>query len=163
MNHEAELKKAYNTTVVIGIAFIVSFAVYIVIANLISMGIGPFSEIKLPITTDTKAVMIIRTALFVAALAGAVVLKFLRESMLKKKEGESFNALVNKLRTTALITYAFCESFIIYGFIVYLFTLTMRDLYAFLFYSICVMVIFFPRFIQWKEYTGIIKQDSIIS
>ncbi len=67
---------------------------------------------------------------------------------------DPFSAKVRRLFTAAIITFAFCESVGIYGLVLFLVGGNSSDFYLFLFLSLALFALYFPRYSQWEEWAN---------
>ena len=152
-----ELKKAYKIAKIIGVAMIISVFIY-----------GGVTEvIKAVMTKNTGApfegfvpgapfLVKLKFILFLLAIAQFVLIRFIRKAPLKVKETDAsgkpdISALAGKLISSALITYAFADSIVIYGLVIFLIGGSSADFFPFFILSLGTFLIYFPRISQWEQ------------
>jgi hypothetical protein len=59
---------------------------------------------------------------------------------------------VLKLYTAAIISFAFCESVALYGFVLFIIGGSSLDFYLFAFLSLIFFAVYFPKYSQWEEW-----------
>lgn len=150
-----ELKKAYRLATIIGIAMIASLFVYAAVVEIIKMnyesfkGFAPFPGIE-----------ILRYIFFGIAILEFFLIRYVKNLILSgrsaveglPRQKRPFSPNVQRLFTTAIVTYAFCESVVIYGLVLFLIAGSSLDFYLFMVLSLFFYAIYFPRYNQWEEY-----------
>ncbi len=69
-------------------------------------------------------------------------------------QGDPLLAKVQKLFTTAIIVFAFCESVGIYGLVLFMIGGSSFDFYLFIFLSLAFFAFYFPKYSQWEEWVS---------
>ena len=69
-------------------------------------------------------------------------------------QGDLLLAKAQKLLTTAIVTFAFCESVGIYGLVLFLIGGSPFDFYLFIFLSLAFFAFYFPKYSQWEEWVN---------
>ncbi len=90
------------------------------------------------------------------------VITFMRRIILSGEGGTSglsnrgapLRAKVQRLFTATIVTFAFCESVGIYGLVLFLIGGSTFDFYLFLFLSLALFALYFPRYSQWEEWAN---------
>jgi hypothetical protein len=59
---------------------------------------------------------------------------------------------IQRLMTAAVITYAFCESIAVLGFVLYFFGGSPTDFYMFMLISLFFFSVYFPKYGRWEEW-----------
>jgi len=67
-------------------------------------------------------------------------------------EGKTREQIIEGLLTMSLITYALCESIVVYGLIFFFLGGSAMDFYSFLVLWFIACIIYFPRYGQWEEW-----------
>jgi hypothetical protein len=70
------------------------------------------------------------------------------------KQGDPFLPKVQKLFTSAIVTFAFCESAGIYGLVLFIIGGSSFDFYLFVFLSLALFAVYFPKYPQWEEWVN---------
>jgi hypothetical protein len=68
------------------------------------------------------------------------------------KQGDPLLWKVQKLFTSAIISFAFCESVAIYGLVLFVIGGSSFDFYLFIFLSLVFFALYFPKYSQWEEW-----------
>ena len=67
-------------------------------------------------------------------------------------QGDPLLSKVQKLFTAAIVTFSFCESVGIYGLVLYIVGGSSFDFYLFIFLSLVLFAVTFPKYPQWEEW-----------
>ena len=70
------------------------------------------------------------------------------------KQGDPLLSKVQKLFTAAIVTFAFCESAGIYGLVLFIIGGSSFDFYLFVFLSLALFAVYFPKYSQWEEWVN---------
>lgn len=155
-NTSADVRKAFRITAIIGLAMIASLAVYAVLVELITRQNAPFGGFTpMPDVIDT-----LRYALLGAAVLEFPFIQILNKAMLSPKAtffrnvstAGPFSPDVQRLISSAIITFALCESVAIFGLVLFLVQGKTADFYLFLLISLFYFSIFFPRYGAWEAW-----------
>lgn len=153
-----ELKKAYKIAKIIGVAMLISVFVYGGVTEVIKAVM--FKNTGVPFegfVPGAPFLVKLKFILFLLAIAQFVMIRFIRKAPLKVKETEGagkkpdISALAGKLISSALITYAFADSIVIYGLVIFLIGGSSADFFPFFILSLGTFLIYFPRFSQWEQ------------
>jgi F0F1-type ATP synthase membrane subunit c/vacuolar-type H+-ATPase subunit K len=147
-----DLRKAYRTTVIIGLAMMASLVIYLVIVSLIEGG-------TIPLGTTEVAGRSLELARFVFLGLTAVIFFVIRSigSVILRGGGRrspSGGAAPEPgpLVTAAVVTFGLCEVPAIFGLVLYFLGRSTSDFYLLLLVSLFFFSIHFPRFSQWEEW-----------
>jgi F0F1-type ATP synthase membrane subunit c/vacuolar-type H+-ATPase subunit K len=141
-----DLKKSFQTTVLVCSAVFVSLFIYAVIVEILKSRLGFFSGLA-PVSET-------RTLLFVfygLAIAAVILIRFVNLSLTKKKAADSPQMTLQQLSRAAVITAVVAEIPALLGFVLFLLTGSSKNFYYLLFASLILEFIFFPRLRTWKE------------
>jgi hypothetical protein len=69
-------------------------------------------------------------------------------------QGDPLLSKVQKLFTAAIVTFAFCESAGIYGLVLFVIGGNSFDFYLFIFLSLVLFAVYFPKYSQWEEWVN---------
>jgi F0F1-type ATP synthase membrane subunit c/vacuolar-type H+-ATPase subunit K len=69
-------------------------------------------------------------------------------------QGDPLLSKVQKLFTAAIVTFAFCESAAIYGLVLFIIGGNSFDFYLFIFLSLVLFAVYFPKYPQWEEWVN---------
>lgn len=146
-----DLRKAYKTTVIIGLAMMASLLLYAILVETIKKQHAPFGGFA-PMPLDTAATF--RYALLGVAIAEFFLIQLLNKLILSAKAPVPgrFSRAVQKLMTSAVVTFGLCESVAIYGLVLFLVQGNPNDFYLFLLISLFYFSIFFPKYSTWEAW-----------
>lgn len=152
---DESLRKGHRTAVVIGWLMVLSVLVYAGVAEYLVRSNAPFSGFSpLPENVFSK----LRLILLGACLLDFAFIPFLRNRALSAQNrpgvspGGSPLTPEGKLVTISVITFALCESIVIYGFVLFLMNGARQEFYLFFFLSLIAFAIHFPRYERWQEW-----------
>lgn len=152
--HSSDLRRAYRTTVIIGLALMASLVIYLVAAQIIRDQNAPFNGFAPP--GDDFAT--IKYALLGVAILEFFAIQLLNRLILSSRAsmGTSgagvFPPDIQRLVTAAIISFALSESVAIYGLVLFFIQGDMTDLYLFLLLSLFYFSIFFPKYGAWEAW-----------
>ena len=69
-------------------------------------------------------------------------------------QGDPLLSKVQKLFTAAIVTFALCESAGIYGLVLFIIGGSSFDFYLFVFLSLVLFAVTFPKYPQWEEWVN---------
>ena len=69
-------------------------------------------------------------------------------------QGDPLLSKVQKLFTAAIVTFSFCESVGIYGLVLFIIGGNSFDFYLFVFLSLVLFAVYFPKYPQWEEWVN---------
>ena len=69
-------------------------------------------------------------------------------------QGDPLLSKVQKLFAAAIVTFAFCESAAIYGLVLFIIGGNSFDFYLFMFLSLVLFAVYFPKYPQWEEWVN---------
>lgn len=151
-----DLRRAYKTTVVIGLAMMASLLVYAILVELIRKQREPFGGFA-PLPDD--AAELFRFALLGIAVLEFFLIRVLNRLILSAKApmGKSasyvqFGPEAQKLMTAAVVTFALCESIAVYGLVLFLVQGSSTDFYLFLVVSLFSFSVYFPKYGAWEAW-----------
>ena len=147
MDRAEELKKLYKTNVIVGAAVIFSMAIYAVIVEIIRAKARPFHGFVRISNLQT-----LRLTFYGLAILQILVLRFLQPLLYKQTATDDHKKLLMKLNTAALITYFIAEIPAILGLVLFFLSGLSRDFYIFLFISLLLELMYFPRARYWESW-----------
>jgi F0F1-type ATP synthase membrane subunit c/vacuolar-type H+-ATPase subunit K len=149
-----DLKKAYRTTMLIGLWMIASVFVYAIIIEFVKTNGNTIGAI-----TPAPSVTILRYVLFSVAaviffLIRAINNHFLAGDVRNIGTGTAsrYSPDIQRLVTATVITYAFCESIAVFGLIMYFLGGSPTDFYVFMLISLFFFSVYFPKYGRWEEW-----------
>ncbi len=158
-----DLRKAYKTTVIIGLAMMASLLVYTIVVETIRKQHEPFGGFS----PMPDVIATLRYALLGVAVMEFFLIQLLNKLMLsakapiRKTPGTAqFGPEAQKLMSAAVVTFALCESVAIYGLVLFLVQGNSNDFYLFLLISLAYFSMFFPKYGAWKAWMKEREQAS---
>ena len=149
-----DLRKGYRLAALIGVLMIGSVLVYVVIAELIKESNAPFQGFA-----QMPDIALLRYALLAVAAVEFIVIPVLTRAMLSgavpppsaSASGQHLPE-IKRLISSAIVTYALCESVAIYGLVLFLLNGDSSDLYLFIVLSVLFFAVYFPKYSRWEEW-----------
>ena len=151
MEQTTDLKKAFQTAVVIAAAMMATLAIYILTVEIFRSQFKPFSGLM---AIDPG--FMTRYIFYILAAVQVIILRVIRGFLLKKSPGDDKVTLIRKLFRTTIITFALCELPALLGLTLFLLSGLYKDFYILTAISLILMFMFFPRYTNWAEW---ISQD----
>ncbi len=142
VQRQVDLRKEFRSMVFFCYAMLGSLAVFPLVMELFRR----FGDVA-PVLKGEYPQM--REIFFGMALVALFVIRFLNKSMLQKNPQENVTALVKKLRTTQIVTYALSEIPAVLGLVLFFLHGFSKEIYAFFAFSLVMMVLYFPKFEHW--------------
>lgn len=148
-----DLRKGYRLAALIGALMIGSLLVYAVIAELIKESNAPFRGFA-----QMPDIALLRYALLAVAAVEFIVIPVLTRAMLsgavppRSASGQQHLPEIKRLISSAIVTYALCESVAIYGLVLFLLNGDSSDLYLFIALSALFFAVYFPKYSRWEEW-----------
>lgn len=150
-----QLRQAYRTSMMIGLAMLWSLLVYAAMVELLRWNLAPFKGFA-----PFPAVDILRYVFLALSVADFFLIRFLRNRILSGKLNvqqapsppRGSSEQIQRLRVASVVTYALCESVAIYGLILFLIAGSRSDFYGFLVLSAVLYAVYFPRYGQWEQW-----------
>ena len=95
----------------------------------------------------------VRYLFYFIAMTGLPVSLILKKAWLQKKPDDSPKVLIFQLKRTTMMTMSLSEMPALLGVVLYFLSGLRQDFYVLALYSFLLLVVFFPRWNQWQEYT----------
>lgn len=145
-----DLRKAYRTAVVIGLALMASLLVYWILVGLFEQGTVTITTAPLPVHT----LQIIKVVLLGATAAIFFLIRFVGNRILARPDRPLASGAPphGPLVTAAVYIFALCELPALFGLVLYFLGRNTADFYLFLLLSLFFFSIHFPKFSQWEEW-----------
>ena len=138
------LKKEYQTILFIGFSMASSFFVYWALVQfVIPAPNGPVNNPEF-----------FRYGFLVIAMIGPATIPVIKKAILRKSPDDPLEVSLRRLRVSAIVSFALCESSALVGLVSYLIAGVLMDFYILLIYSLIFFAIFFPKHSDWKEYVS---------
>jgi hypothetical protein len=148
MNNSKELKKAYNISVILYIALMLSLAIYLVVFTVFKTQIPDFQGMMEKIDFPW-----LRYAFYALGLLQIFLIKFIRETATKSLKKADAPSLIRHLQRMSMISAALCEVPAILGWALFFLSGMAQDFYILLGMSFFLFVVYFPRLSNWEEWT----------
>lgn len=147
MDFHEELRIHLRSVSWIGVTIIVSLFVYLGIVELVRAAFKPFAGFS-----PTLHGQQVRFVAFGLAIVAVIVIRFLRQLMLRRLPADDRKTALHKLQRSALVTLILCEVPSILGLILFLLFGLNIDFYLLLFVSLFLLFMYFPRRSGWEEW-----------
>lgn len=150
-----ELESAYQRTVIIGGALLVSLLAYVAVAWVLELGTDGFDGFAASgLAGDTMK--LIRYGLVFVCFVEIALIRWLKGRALSSPEISAepprVEELIPRLVSTHILIFGVSESIGILGLVFFLLTGSSFDLYAFVGLSALLLVLSLPRYSQWQEW-----------
>jgi hypothetical protein len=147
MEYNQDLKKAYKTSAILYVAFMMSLVIYLVVFLVLEAQVtelqGFLDEIDFPW---------LRYAFFALGLVQMFLIKFIRETATKSITSVDENILANHLQRMSMISATLCEVPVVLGWVLFFLSGSSSDFYVLLIISFVLFVVYFPRYTNWEEW-----------
>ena len=147
MEYAQNLKKAYRTSFVLYIAFMLSLVVYFVVFKALEASIIDFQGMMEKIDFPW-----LRYAFYALGLVQIFLIKFIRETATRTITTVDTQTLINHLQRMSVISAALCEVPAILGWVLFFLGGSSRDFYILLLMSLVIFVLYFPRYANWEDW-----------
>jgi len=134
------LKARYLAVNFIGLAMIVAVFVYAGVVEVIKWKLAPFAGFA---KLEPQMVAFLKYVFLALAAAQFGVIKAVQKILPSRS--------VDNLSTTAVITFALCESVAVLGLVLFLLGGQGLDFYIFMVISLGFFTLFFPKYDQWEQ------------
>jgi hypothetical protein len=143
MEGQDRLKKDFKVTSMVSMAMIASLLIYPAIVEVIKYQNAPFEGF------GTQSLSQLKDMFLIVPVFMFLMVRLVRNSILKKSRSDDLNALLNKLKISTILTLALCEISAIVGLVLFLTGGLYKEFYVLLLCSMAAMVIYFPRLDHW--------------
>jgi F0F1-type ATP synthase membrane subunit c/vacuolar-type H+-ATPase subunit K len=156
-----DLRRAYRTAVIIGLAMMASLVVYLVIVGLFENGTitlqGPaalagsrLEHIKIVFLGISAVLFLLVRPITRRVLASDGKQRSVHDA--PHRSGSGAQPETVRLTVAAIITFALCEVPAVLGLVLYFLGRNASDFYLFLVISLFSFSMHFPKFSQWEEW-----------
>jgi len=149
MESLTDLKKSFQTTVLVCGAVFISLFIYAAIVEILKSQFGFFAGLVR--ASETRALFFMFYGL---AITAVILIRFLNRSLTKKKAADTPQMTIQRLSRAAVITAVVAEIPALLGFVLSHLTGSRQNFYYLLFVSLILEFIFFPRLKTWKDVLG---------
>ncbi len=147
MDPKEELRTHLRPATMVGAAVFSSLVLYLGLVEVLRAVLKPFRGFAAAALTQP-----LRLAVFGAAAAAILVILVLRPRLFRRRGAEDLPAAARRLRNATLITLLLGEIPAVLGLGLFLVGGSASDFYKFLFVSIVLTFINFPRLGAWEEW-----------
>jgi hypothetical protein len=147
MDYTQDLKKAYKTSAIFYVAFVLSLIIYLVVFEVFKARIPDFQGMMEKIDFPW-----LRYAFYALGLVQIFLIKFMRETATKSITTVDPKILISHLQRMSMVSAALCEVPVILGLVLFFLSGSAQDFYILLIVSLVVFVLFIPRFNNWEEW-----------
>ncbi len=147
MDPREELRRHLRPAVLVGAALVASLALYLGLVEVLRAVLKPFRGFA-----PTLAVQPVRLAAFGAAAAVILVILLLRPRLVRRRDAEDAPAAGRRLQAASIVLLVLGEVPAIIGLALFLTGGGAADFYKFLFVSVVLTFINFPRLGAWEEW-----------
>jgi hypothetical protein len=153
MDYTQDLKKAYKTSAILYVAFMLSLVIYLVVFEVLKVRIPDFHGMMEKIDFPW-----LRYAFYALGLVQIFLIKFIRETATKSITTVDVRILIQHLQRISMISAALCEVPVILGWVLFFLSGNSSDFYVLLIFSLVLFMLYFPRLNNWEEW---IKSKTI--
>jgi hypothetical protein len=147
MDYTQDLKKAYSTSVIFYIVFMLSLVIYLIVFSVLKARIPEFQGMMEKIDFPW-----LRIAFYGLGLVQIFLIKFIRETATKSLTTVDVQILTQHLQRVSMISAVLCEVPAMLGWVLFFLSGKSQDFYFLLIVSFFLFVIYFPRFSNWVEW-----------
>ena len=142
-----DLKKAYQTSLIINIGIIFGLVIYAVIIELMKSRYDSFEGF-----VDFEKITILRYVFYGLAILQIFFIRVLRGVFLRASASDDSKTLIIKLSRASIATAVFCELPAVFGLVLFFVGGHTRDFYLMVGVSFILVFLYFPRFRNWEEW-----------
>jgi hypothetical protein len=147
MVNQDELRSHLKTVSLIALSIIVSLLLYLAVAEFIRARFRPFHGF-----VAVAGLQQLRYVIFGLAIVTIILVRVLRQVLLKKSSRDDDKTAFHRLQRATLITLVLSEVPGILGLVLFLLGGLNVDLYLLLFASLLLVFMYFPRRSGWEEW-----------
>ncbi len=147
MENREELLRHLRSVSLVGASILVSLFLYLGVEEFIRARFRPFHGFLA--VADLQR---LRYALFALAIVAVILVRILRQVILRRASGEDSRTLLHRLQRTSLLTLVLSEVPAIAGLVLFLIGGLNIDFYLLLLASILLVFMYFPRRSAWEEW-----------
>lgn len=147
MEYGKELKKAHQISLVLHIAFMVTLIIYAFTVEILRRHLQDLQGFVEDVNRSW-----IRYLFYGLVIAHVFIIRFIRNIFSKRMTSDEERILIGQLSRVSIISSALCEVPAVLGVVLFFIIGTVRDFYVFLFVSLVLFVMYFPRYANWEEW-----------
>ena len=147
MDYTRDLKKAYRTSVIFYIAFMLSLIIYLIVFAVLKARIPEFQGMMEKIDFPW-----LRFAFYGLGLVQIFLIKFIRETATKSLTTVDVQILIQHLQRVSMISAVLCEVPAMLGWVLFFLSGKSQDFYFLMIVSFFLFVMYFPRLSNWEKW-----------
>ena len=147
MAYTRDLKKAYRTSVIFYIAFMLSLIIYLIVFAVLKARIPEFQGMMEKIDFPW-----LRFAFYGLGLVQIFLIKFIRETATKSLTTVDVQILIQHLQRVSMISAVLCEVPAMLGWVLFFLSGKSQDFYFLMIVSFFLFVMYFPRLSNWEKW-----------
>ncbi len=147
MDTSEELRRSFRSVLVVAVTILVTLLVFLALEEVLRATLRPFTGYA-----AAGNPQLLRYVVFGLAVAVIVLIRAVRGAMLRKRPGEDFGALAQRIARASIVTFVLAEIPAVLGLALFFLRGLNRDFYALLFVSLIVVFMHFPRLSSWEEW-----------
>ncbi|MDH4217249.1 MAG: hypothetical protein OEZ52_11025 [Candidatus Aminicenantes bacterium] len=147
MEYVKELRKAYQISFVLHVAFMATLIIYAFTVEILRGNLQDFQGFA-----QNANFSWIRYIFYGMVLAQVFIIRFIRNILSKRMTSGEERILIGHLNRASVISSALCEVPAVLGVVLFFIIGTARDFYVLLFVSLVLFVLYFPRYANWEEW-----------
>jgi hypothetical protein len=147
MDNHDELRTHLKSVSLIATSIIVSLLVYLGVEEFMRARFRPFHGF-----IAVSDLQLLRYVFFGLAVVAVILIRGLRQALLKKSAGEDKKTALHRLQRASLVTIVLAEVPAILGLVLFFVGGLNVDFYFLLFASLLLVFMYFPRRSGWEEW-----------
>jgi hypothetical protein len=147
MDIEDQVRGQLRTVSLVGVSIIVSLLLYLGMAEFIRARFRPFRGF-----TSVTNLQLIRYIFFALAIVTVILIRILRQVLLKKSPLDDRKGALQRLQRASLVAIVLAEVPGLLGLILFFLAGLNIDFYLLLFASLLLVFMYFPRRSGWEEW-----------
>jgi uncharacterized membrane protein YedE/YeeE len=147
MDYIQDLKKAYKTSAILYVAFMLSLIIYLIVFEVFKARVTDFQG-----TMEKIDFPWLRYAFYGLGLIQIFLINFIRETATKSITTVDVQILIHHLKRISMISAALCEVPVLLGWVLFFLSGNSSDFYVLLVISFVLFAMYFPRHTNWQEW-----------
>jgi len=147
MDPQEDIRRAHRAVLAVAITILSSLLIFLALGEVIRARFRPFVGFLAGGDAQT-----LRYIAYGAAVVVVVLIRFLRQALLRRSPEDSRLTLLHRLSRASLVTLVLGEVPALLGLVLFLLRGLNRDFYALLFVSLILIFMYFPRLATWNEW-----------
>ena len=147
MDPQEDIRRAHRSVLAVAITILSSLLVFLALGEIIRARFKPFVGFLAGDNPQT-----LRYIVYALAVVVVILIRFLRQALLRRSPEDSRLTLLHRLSRASLITLVLGEVPALLGLMLFLVRGLNRDFYALIFVSLILIFMYFPRLASWNEW-----------